>query len=100
MLSPVPVLGEATQGDVLELSPSGSWTAAYAAPLESLSDAPAIPKTIYDLRIPRDFASPKKPLSEQLVMPTPTAILLLTTLRFLLVPNKELAGFADAQWAD
>jgi phospholipid/cholesterol/gamma-HCH transport system permease protein len=38
-LSPVPVLGEATQGDILELSPSGSWTAAYAAPLEILFDA-------------------------------------------------------------
>jgi phospholipid/cholesterol/gamma-HCH transport system substrate-binding protein len=61
---------------------------------------PAIPKTIYDLSIPQDFASPKKPLSEQLVMPTPTAILLLTTQRFLLEPNKELPGFADAQWAD
>jgi phospholipid/cholesterol/gamma-HCH transport system permease protein len=38
-LSSVPVLGEATQGDILELSPSGSWTAAYAAPIESLFDA-------------------------------------------------------------
>jgi phospholipid/cholesterol/gamma-HCH transport system substrate-binding protein len=61
---------------------------------------PAIPKTIYDLSIPSDFAPPKKPLMEQLVMPTPTAILLLNTQRFLLEPNKELAGFANAQWAD
>jgi phospholipid/cholesterol/gamma-HCH transport system substrate-binding protein len=61
---------------------------------------PAIPKTIYDLRIPSDFAPPKTPLREQLVMPTPTAILLLTTQRFVLEPNKELPGFADAQWAD
>jgi hypothetical protein len=38
-LSTVPVLGEVTQGDTLELSPSGSWTAAYAAPLENLFDA-------------------------------------------------------------
>jgi phospholipid/cholesterol/gamma-HCH transport system permease protein len=38
-LSSAPVLGEATQGDTLELHPSGSWTAAYAAPLESLFDA-------------------------------------------------------------
>jgi phospholipid/cholesterol/gamma-HCH transport system substrate-binding protein len=61
---------------------------------------PAVPKTIYDLHIPKDFASPKKPLKEQLVMPTPTAILLLDTQRFLLLPNKDLAGFANAQWAD
>ena len=61
---------------------------------------PAIPKTIYDLSIPSDFALPKKPLKEQLVMPTPTAILLLDTQRFLLEPNKELAEFANAQWAD
>jgi phospholipid/cholesterol/gamma-HCH transport system substrate-binding protein len=61
---------------------------------------PTIPKTIYDLSIPSDFASPKKPLKEQLVMPTPTAILLLNTQRFLLEPNKELPGFANAQWAD
>jgi phospholipid/cholesterol/gamma-HCH transport system permease protein len=38
-MSPVPLLGEVTQGDTLELSPSGSWTAAHAAPLESLFDA-------------------------------------------------------------
>jgi phospholipid/cholesterol/gamma-HCH transport system permease protein len=37
-LSSVPVLGEETRGDILELSPSGSWTAAYAASLESLFD--------------------------------------------------------------
>jgi len=60
----------------------------------------ATPKTIYDLSIPQDFASPKKPLNEQLVMPTPTAILQLDTQRFLLAPNRELAGFANAQWAD
>jgi phospholipid/cholesterol/gamma-HCH transport system substrate-binding protein len=61
---------------------------------------PTVPKTIYDLSIPSDFASPKKPLKEQLVLPTPTAILLLDTQRFLSMSNKELAGFANAQWAD
>ena len=61
---------------------------------------PAIPKTIYDLSIPSDFASPKKPLKEQLVLPTPTAILLLDTQRFLSTPNNELPGFSNAQWAD
>ena len=33
-------------------------------------------------------------------MPTPTAILLLDTQRFLLAPNRELPGFSNAQWAD
>jgi phospholipid/cholesterol/gamma-HCH transport system substrate-binding protein len=61
---------------------------------------PAVPKTIYDLSIPSDFASPKKPLKEQLVLPTPTTILLLDTQRFLSTPNKELPGFSNAQWAD
>jgi phospholipid/cholesterol/gamma-HCH transport system substrate-binding protein len=61
---------------------------------------PTVPKTIYDLSIPSDFASPKKPLKEQLVLPTPTAILLLDTQRFLSMSNKEFAGFANAQWAD
>jgi phospholipid/cholesterol/gamma-HCH transport system substrate-binding protein len=61
---------------------------------------PAVPKTIYELRIPSEFASPKKPIKEQFVLPTPTAILLLDTQRFLSTPNKELTGFADAQWAD
>ena len=60
----------------------------------------SIPKTIYDISIPQDFASPKKPLREQLVMPTPTAILRLDTQRFLLTPNKELPEFTNAQWAD
>jgi phospholipid/cholesterol/gamma-HCH transport system substrate-binding protein len=61
---------------------------------------PAIPKRVYDLSLPSDFASPKTPLKEQLVMPTPTAILLLNTQRFLLEPNKELPEFVNAQWAD
>jgi phospholipid/cholesterol/gamma-HCH transport system substrate-binding protein len=61
---------------------------------------PAVPKTIYDLSIPSNFASPRRPLKEQLVLPTPTAILLLDTQRFLLRPNEDLPGFANAQWAD
>jgi phospholipid/cholesterol/gamma-HCH transport system substrate-binding protein len=48
-----------------------------------------------------EAAIPKKrPLKEQLAMPTPTAILRLDTQRFLLAPNKELPEFANAQWAD
>jgi phospholipid/cholesterol/gamma-HCH transport system substrate-binding protein len=61
---------------------------------------PAVAKTIYDLSIPTHFASLKHPLREQLVLPAPTAILLLDTQRFVLAPNKELPGFASAQWAD
>ena len=56
---------------------------------------PAIPKTLYDLSLPSEFASPKKPLNEQLVMPTPTAILLLDTQRFLIAPNRDLAGILE-----
>jgi phospholipid/cholesterol/gamma-HCH transport system permease protein len=37
-LSSVPLLGTANQGETLELIPSGSWTAAYAASLERLFD--------------------------------------------------------------
>jgi phospholipid/cholesterol/gamma-HCH transport system substrate-binding protein len=61
---------------------------------------PAIPKTLYDLSLPSEFASPRTPLNEQLVMPTPTAILLLDTQRFLIAPNRDLPGFSNAQWAD
>ena len=59
----------------------------------------AAPKTVYDLSIPK-FASSNKPLKEQLVMPVPTTILKLDTQRFVLAPNKELAAFSTAQWAD
>ncbi len=43
----VPLLGEATQGDTLALSPSGSWTAGYAPALEGLFDvvSPALQRT-------------------------------------------------------
>jgi phospholipid/cholesterol/gamma-HCH transport system substrate-binding protein len=61
---------------------------------------PTIPKTIYDLKIPAEFATPKKAIEEQLFVPMPTAILLLDTQRFLLAPNKELPQFTNAQWAD
>jgi phospholipid/cholesterol/gamma-HCH transport system permease protein len=37
-LSSVPLLGAATQGETLVLSPSGSWTAIHAATLEGLVD--------------------------------------------------------------
>ena len=61
---------------------------------------PAKTKTIYDLRIPKDFASPRTPIGEQLVMPLPTAILQLDTQQILLSPTKDVPGFSNAQWAD
>jgi phospholipid/cholesterol/gamma-HCH transport system permease protein len=38
-LNAAPLLGAATQGDTLKLSPSGPWTAAHGAALEGLFDA-------------------------------------------------------------
>ena len=38
-MTSTPLLAATTNGDTLELRPSGSWTAAYAAPLEGLFDA-------------------------------------------------------------
>jgi len=43
ILSPAPFLAAATQGETLELRPSGSWTAVHANALESLFDV-ALPK--------------------------------------------------------
>ena len=60
----------------------------------------AAPKTVYDLSIPKQFASPKKLLKQQLVMPEPTSILLFDTQRFVLAPNREFPAFSTAQWAD
>jgi phospholipid/cholesterol/gamma-HCH transport system substrate-binding protein len=60
----------------------------------------AAPKTVYDLSIPNQFASPKKLLKQQLVMPEPTTTLLFDTQRFVLAPNKEFPAFSTAQWAD
>jgi len=43
ILSPAPFLAAATQGETLELRPSGSWTAVHANALESLFDV-TLPK--------------------------------------------------------
>lgn len=61
---------------------------------------PSLPKTIYDLRVPQDFAVLKRPITDELVMPTPTATLLLDTQRWLLTPSKVVDGFENAWWAD
>jgi phospholipid/cholesterol/gamma-HCH transport system permease protein len=37
-LSSAPLLNAVNENDILELRPSGSWTAAYATTLETLSD--------------------------------------------------------------
>lgn len=60
----------------------------------------AAPKTVYDLSIPNEFASPKKLLKHQLMMPEPTTSLLFDTQRFVLAPNREFPAFSTAQWAD
>ena len=46
-MSSVPLLSATTRGDTLEVTPSGSWTAAYAADLESLVNVvlPAVQQT-------------------------------------------------------
>jgi hypothetical protein len=47
VLSSAPLLGEATNGAVLKLTPSGSWTVGNATALENLFNvvAPAIQKS-------------------------------------------------------
>jgi phospholipid/cholesterol/gamma-HCH transport system substrate-binding protein len=57
-------------------------------------------KVIYEIAVPKVFATPIKPMNEQLVLPVPTAILLLDTQRFLFKPNDVHPDFANAQWAD
>jgi phospholipid/cholesterol/gamma-HCH transport system substrate-binding protein len=61
---------------------------------------PAPRKTIYDLRAVSDFPEGRKELRGQLVIPEPTAVVMLQTQRFLFAPGAERAGFADAQWSD
>jgi phospholipid/cholesterol/gamma-HCH transport system substrate-binding protein len=61
---------------------------------------PAPRKTIYDLHAVMDFPEPRKELRVQLVIPEPTAVVMLQTQRFLFAPGVERDGFADAQWSD
>ena len=63
--------------------------------------AAAAPKVIYDLEAPRKLAPPKKPITAQLVLPDPSAILLYDTQRILVMPpGVDRPAFANAQWAD
>jgi phospholipid/cholesterol/gamma-HCH transport system substrate-binding protein len=57
-------------------------------------------KVSYDLVAPRDFASPKKTISGQIIIPEPTAVVMFQTQRMLFSPSGEPPGFADAQWSD
>jgi phospholipid/cholesterol/gamma-HCH transport system substrate-binding protein len=58
------------------------------------------PKIAYDLRAAQGFAAPSKTIKGQLAIPEPTAVAMLETQRFLFSPAKDVAGFADALWAD
>ena len=59
------------------------------------------PKTLYDLAAVHDFPSPAKPPHGQLVIPEPTAVLVLDTQRILVGPPfTEKPAFASAQWSD
>ena len=51
-------------------------------------------RSIYDLSIlRRDFASPKKPLKEQLMIPEPTAVVMLETQRVPVFAQQGASGF-------
>lgn len=58
-------------------------------------------KVSYDLAVPQSFTLPKKQIKGQLVIPDPTAILMLDTQRVLFAPPAtEPADFANVQWSD
>jgi phospholipid/cholesterol/gamma-HCH transport system substrate-binding protein len=58
------------------------------------------PKTVYNLQAAAAPAAPGKPLSGQLAIPEPSTVVMLDTQRILFSPARELAEFANAQWAD
>jgi phospholipid/cholesterol/gamma-HCH transport system substrate-binding protein len=72
------------------------------AGLERMTGGGAAPpqKVIYDLTSPQSFAAPKKTVKGQFAFPEPTAVVMLQTQRMLFSPNKDVAGFAEVQWAD
>jgi phospholipid/cholesterol/gamma-HCH transport system substrate-binding protein len=57
-------------------------------------------KITYDLRAPQDLGLPKKAVRGPFAIPEPSAVTMLQTQRFLFSPAKDVAGFADAMWAD
>jgi phospholipid/cholesterol/gamma-HCH transport system substrate-binding protein len=61
----------------------------------------AAAKVIYDLDVPRDFGSSRKPIKAQLVVPDPTSILMFDTQRMLFMPpGGSHPEFSDFQWSD
>lgn len=63
--------------------------------------AAATSKLVYQIDAPQVFAAPKKTIKGQLVIPEPTAILMLDTQRIIFVPpGGDHPGFADFQWGD
>jgi len=62
--------------------------------------APAAPKTVYNLQAAAAPASPGKALRGQLVIPEPTAVVMLDTQRILFTPANDSPDFANVQWAD
>ena len=58
------------------------------------------PKITYDLRAVPGSGSAGKVINVQWAIPEPTAVVMLQTQRFLFSPPQEVAGFAEAMWAD
>ncbi|MEH6952733.1 MlaD family protein (plasmid) [Nitrobacter sp. NHB1] len=73
------------------------------AGLERMTGGGATPgrKVTYDLRAAQTFPGiPRKTLKGEVVIPEPTAVIMLDTQRFLFSPAKDYPGFAEAMWAD
>jgi phospholipid/cholesterol/gamma-HCH transport system substrate-binding protein len=73
------------------------------AGLERMTGGGAPPgrKVTYDLRAARTFpGTPRKTLKGVVVVPEPTAVIMLDTQRFLFSPANDVPGFADVMWAD
>jgi len=62
--------------------------------------AAAVPSKIITLRAPRTFPELEKAGQVQLVVPDPTALLMLDTRKILIWSNDQGSSLADAQWSD
>lgn len=58
------------------------------------------PKITYDLHALQSQGPAAKIIHGRLAIPTPTAVTMLETQRFLFSPSQEFPGFAQAMWAD